>query len=143
MATCWQVSRGNVWSCPVSTTGFGVRGRQISKMLEKAARMVGMWTRLQNKVGSEDPASLLDKLYLGCTQRAARTNQRIVEKNRTSFESVVSAGIMRFLARSKLQRTLRLRPTTWNLMRKSVSNIIEGEQRRKSSNYRKSLTPCV
>ena len=54
--------------------------------------MVGMRTRLQKKVGSEDPASLLDQVYLGCTQRAARTNQRIVA-SRTSFESVVSAGI--------------------------------------------------
>ena len=66
----------------------------ISNMFfKKAAKMVGMWTRLQKKVGSEDPASLLDQVYLGCTQRAARTNQRIDEKNRTLFESVVFAGI--------------------------------------------------
>ena len=106
--------------------------------------MLGMWTRLQKKVGSEDPASLLDQVYLGCTQRAARTNQRIVEKNRTLFESLVSAGIeMRNPARRKLQRTLLPRPTTWKLMRKSVSNKIAGEQVRRSSNFRKSDTLCV
>ena len=64
----------------------------VKNVKKKAARMVGTWTRLQNKVGSEDPASLLDQVYLGCTQRAAWTNQRIVA-SRTSFESVVSAGI--------------------------------------------------
>ena len=47
---------------------------------------------------------------------------------------------MRHPARSKFQRTLRPRPTTWKLMRKSVSNIIAGEQWRVTE---KSDTLCV
>ena len=65
----------------------------MENVKKKLPKWFYMWTRLQKKVGSEDPASVLDQVDLGCTRRAARRNPRIDEKNRTLFEFVVSAGI--------------------------------------------------
>ena len=102
--------------------------------------MVGVWTRLQKKVGSEDPASLLDQVYLGCTQRAARRNPRIVE-NRTSFESVVFAGI----AHAPLGKEQATTNTSCDMeahAKKRVQHYC-GRAGKEIEQFSKSLTPCV
>ena len=49
------------------------------------------WKVLMKHVDLGEPASLLDHVYLGCTQRECKTNEDIVEKYRNLFESRISA----------------------------------------------------
>ena len=43
-------------------------------------------------VDIEEPASFLDHVYLGCTQRECKPNEKIIEQHNKMFESRISAG---------------------------------------------------
>ena len=51
-----------------------------------------MWKVLNKKVDLGEPTSFLDHVYLECTQRHCEISKEIVDKDRTMFESRISAG---------------------------------------------------
>ena len=50
-----------------------------------------MWKLLNKEVDLGEPASFLNHVYLGCTQRQCETSKDIVDNCRTMFESRISA----------------------------------------------------
>ena len=64
----------------------------ISEWLERQQNMAPMWHKLMNKLDLDEPASFLDDVYLGCTQRECKPNEIIVEQYAQMFESRISAG---------------------------------------------------
>ena len=61
------------------------------KMAGKNSDKPKMWATLQNKVDLNDPVSFLDQVCLGCTQRAAQVNTRIVMEEQKMFSKLISA----------------------------------------------------
>ena len=45
----------------------------------------------------EEPTTLLDQVYLGCTQRECKQNMKIVQENKDLLESLISAGTIKQL----------------------------------------------
>ena len=56
-----------------------------------------MRDKLMKQVQLEQPAPLLDHIYLGCTQRECKLNLKIVRENKDSFESLISPGTIKQL----------------------------------------------
>ena len=54
-----------------------------------------MWHKLMKQVDLEEPTPLLDQVYLGCTQRECKPNQKIVQENKTLIESLISASTVK------------------------------------------------
>ena len=50
-----------------------------------------MWKVLNKEVDLGEPASFLDHVYLGCTQRQCEIREYIVDNYRAMFESRISA----------------------------------------------------
>ena len=63
----------------------------IKKWLERKQNMAPMWKNLMKNVDLDEPTSLLDHVYLGCTQRECKLNEIIIEQYREMFESRISA----------------------------------------------------
>ena len=51
-----------------------------------------MWAHFQNKVDLEDPASQLDQVYLGCIERAAQVNARLVMDIQKLFSKFIGTN---------------------------------------------------
>ena len=51
-----------------------------------------VWNKLMKDVDIEEPTSFLDHIYLGCTQRECKPNEKIIEQYNKMFESRISAG---------------------------------------------------
>ena len=62
------------------------------KMAGKKKIMAPIWKKLMESVDLYEPASFLDHVNLGCTQRECKPNEIIVEQYKEMFESRVSAG---------------------------------------------------
>ena len=52
--------------------------------------MAAMWKKLMKNVYTGEPTSLLDHVYMGCTQRECKPNETIVEQYTKMFESRIS-----------------------------------------------------
>ena len=50
-----------------------------------------MWEKLMKDVDILEPTKFLDHVYLGCTQRECKPNEKIGQYNKM-FESRISAG---------------------------------------------------
>ena len=48
-------------------------------------------------VDLEEPTSLLDQVYLGCTERSCKRNLNVVKVNKNSIEFLTSAGTIKQL----------------------------------------------
>ena len=62
------------------------------KLAGKKQNLDLMWKELNKEVDLGEPTSLLDHVYLGCTQRQCESSKDIVDNYRTMFESRISAG---------------------------------------------------
>ena len=62
------------------------------KLAGKKHNIDPMWKVLNKEVDLVEPTSFLDHVYLGCTQRQCEISKDIVDKERTMFESRISAG---------------------------------------------------
>ena len=62
------------------------------KMAGKKQNFVPMWKKLMKDVDIEEPTSFLDHVYLGCTQRECKPNEKIIGHYNEMFESRISAG---------------------------------------------------
>ena len=51
-----------------------------------------IWKKLMKDVDIEEPTSFLDHVYLGCTQREFKPNEKIIRQHNKMFESRISAG---------------------------------------------------
>ena len=51
-----------------------------------------MWKKLTKNVDIEEPTSSFDHVYLGCTQRESKQNEKIIEHYNKMFDSRISAG---------------------------------------------------
>ena len=63
----------------------------MTKLAGKKQNIDPMWKVLNKEVDLEEPTSVLDHVYLGCTQRQCEISQDIVDNYRTMFESRISA----------------------------------------------------
>ena len=61
-------------------------------MAGKKQNLAPMWKKLMKNVDNEEPTSFLDHVYLGCTQRERKPNEKINGQNNKMFESRISAG---------------------------------------------------
>ena len=62
------------------------------KMAGKKQNMAPMLKKVMKNVVLDEPTSLLDHVYLGCTQREFKPNEDIVKKRKDRFVSRISAG---------------------------------------------------
>ena len=94
------------------------------KMAGKKQNLDPMWKLLKKEVDLGEPTSLLDRVYLGCTQRECQISKDIVDIFRYLFESRVSAGGMEncFIQKNSKQR-FRLGPMIWKVMRRNVQQL--------------------
>ena len=58
------------------------------KMAGKKQNLALMWKKLMNDVDIEEPTSFLDYVYLGCTQRECKPNEKIIGQDNKMFEPV-------------------------------------------------------
>ena len=56
--------------------------------------MAPMWKKLMKNVNINEPASFLDHVHLGCTQRECKPNETLNEQYKKMSESRISAGAM-------------------------------------------------
>ena len=61
-------------------------------MAGKKQNLAPMWKKLMKDVDFEEPTSFLDHVYLGCTQRECKPNEKIIGQHNKMFESRISAG---------------------------------------------------
>ena len=62
------------------------------KMAGKKQSLAPMWKKLMKNVDIEDSTSFLDHVYLRCTQRECKPNEKIIEQYNKMFEARISAG---------------------------------------------------
>ena len=79
------------------------------KLAGKKQNIDPMWKVLNTEVDSGEPTSILDHVYLGCTQRQCQTSKDTVDNYRTMFESRISAGGL-----EKLPFPQNLRISSWS-----------------------------
>ena len=78
------------WECPYFHRRMPLLYVDDIKMARKTQNMPKMWAILQNNVGLDDAVSFTDQVYLGCTQRAAQVNNRIVMEKQKLFSKLIS-----------------------------------------------------
>ena len=61
------------------------------KLAGKKQNLDPMWKLLNKEVDLGEPTSILDHVYLGCTQRQCETSKDIVDNYRIMFDSRISA----------------------------------------------------
>ena len=61
-------------------------------MAGKKQNTAPMWKKLMKHVDLQEPTSLPDHAYLGCTQRECKPNEIIIEEFTKVCESRISAG---------------------------------------------------
>ena len=101
-----------------------------------------MWKLLNKEVDLGEPASFLDHVYLGCTQRQCEISKDTVDNYRTMFESRISAG-----RAEKLPFTQNLRISSWSYdmkghAKKCVERYCELANKTTQQLYKVS-TPCI
>ena len=69
------------------------------KMAGKKQNLAPMCWKLMKNVDIEEPTSFLDHVYLGCTQRECKPNEKIIGQYNKMFESRISVGANREITR--------------------------------------------
>ena len=90
----WPKSWSSMEACSYTVRkGFfsSVRVDNI-KLAGKKQNPDPMWKLLKKEVDLGEPTSVLDHVYLGCTQRQCEISKNTVDSYRTMFESRISAG---------------------------------------------------
>ena len=64
----------------------------ILQMPGKKQNMAPVWKKLMNNVDTGEPTSFLDHVYLGCSQRECKQNEKILGRYAKMFESRISVG---------------------------------------------------
>ena len=101
-----------------------------------------MWKVPNKEVDLGEPTSILDHVYLGCTQRQCQISKDMVDNYRTMFESRISAG-----ATDKLPFPQNLRISSWSCdmeghAKNCVDRYCELANKTTQQLYKVS-TPCI
>ena len=112
------------------------------KLAGKKQNIDPMWKVLDKEVDLGEPASFLDHVYLGCTQRQCEISKDIVDSYRTMFESRISAWGL-----EKLPFLQNLRISSWSYdmaghAKKCVERYCELANKTTQQLYKVS-TPCI
>ena len=106
-------------------------------------KMAGV-EKMMKHVDIDEPTSCLDHVYLGCTQRARKPNEIIVEQHTKMFESRIPAGATEKLPGwENLTHKRQRGPTTWKDMLKTALSGTVNRQTRKWSKVYKVSSPCL
>ena len=62
------------------------------KWMGKKQNLAPMWKKLTKNVVIKEPTLFVDNVYVGCTQRECKPNEKIIEWYNKMFESRISAG---------------------------------------------------
>ena len=113
-----------------------------TKLAGKKQNLDPMWKLLNKEVDLGEPASFLDHVYLGCTQRQYEVSKNTVDNHRTMFESRISAGGV-----EKLPFFQNLRISSWSYdmaghAKKCVKRYCELANKTTQQLYKVS-TPCI
>ena len=101
-----------------------------------------MWKLLNKEVDLGEPTSFLDHVFLGCTQRQCEISKDIVDKNRTMFESGISAGGTEKLPYSEIFRISSWSYDMEGLAKKCVEQYCELANKTTQQLYKDS-TLCI
>ena len=71
------------------------------KLAGKKQNLDSMWKVLNKEVDLGEPTSVLEHVYLGCTQRECQISKNIVDSHRNMFESRISASATEKLSETK------------------------------------------
>ena len=94
-------------------------------MAGKKQNLAPMWKKLMKNVDIEEPTSLLDHVFLGCTQRECKSNERIIEQYHKMFESRITVGATEnYQDWKSFVQKLQRGPTTWKDTPESAWNGI-------------------
>ena len=92
------------------------------KLAGKKQNIDPMWKVPLKQVESGEPTSILDHLYLGCTQRQCEISKDIVDNYRTMLGSRISAG-----RTEKLPYSENFRISSWSYdMEGHAEKYVEG-----------------
>ena len=108
------------------------------RMARKKLNLAPMWKKLIKDVDIEEPTSFLDHVYLECTQRECKANEKIVGQYNKMFESRISAGATEKLPGWDKPRA---RTSAWSCdveghARKCVERYFELANKKRSNNAR-------
>ena len=112
------------------------------KLAGEKQNLDSMWNVLNKEADMGEPTSLLDHVYLGCTQRQCELSKDIVDNYRTMFESRISAVRV-----EKLPIPKNLRISSWSYdmegyAKKCVERHCELANKTTQQLYKVS-TPCI
>ena len=100
-------------------------------------KLVG-WKKLMKVVNLDEPASFLDHVYLGCTQRECKPNETVIEQYTRMFESRIFAGATdKYLCGKSLTQKQLHGPMIWKDTPQNVWKSTTNLRTRKLSNYTK------
>ena len=98
------------------------------KMTGKKQTMALMWKKLMKIVDLDRPTSFLDHVYLGCTQRECKENEKVIDQHRAMFESRIYAGATEKLPYQGVKNLTQRRsrgPAIWKDMPKNALRYCE------------------
>ena len=114
------------------------------KMIRKKQNSALILKKLMNYVDMEEPTSFLDHIFIGCTQRECKPNEKIIGQYNKMFESRIFAG-----ANAKLPRwdKPRAKTSAWSYdmeghARKCVERYCELANKKTKQLYKVSH-PCL
>ena len=89
-------------------------------------------------VDLDKPTSFLDHVYLGCTQRECKENEKVIDEHRAMFESRIYAGATEKLPYQGVKNLTQRRsrdPTVWKDMPKNALKDISNWRTNRQSSY--------
>ena len=115
----------------------------IIMLARKKQNIDPMWKVLNKQVHLGEPASFLDHVYLGFTQRQCETSKDIVDNYRTMFESRISCRELRKKLRARKNWVFLRGPTIWKIMSRNVRNVFGEFTNKTTQQLYKVSTPCL
>ena len=88
--TVWKSSDGD-WLGKSTKLGMLV-GSKKTKVILIEAEFSSYMKKLMKNVNKVEPTSFLEHVYLGCTQRECKPNEKIIGQYNKMFDSRISAG---------------------------------------------------
>ena len=113
------------------------------KLSGKKQNISPTWKILMKDVDLGEPATFLDHVYLGCTQRECQTSKDFVDNYRSMFESRIPAGTVENYQKQEPHRNLMPKqyldgPMTWKVMQRNAWKDIANWRIKQRNNKTKS-----
>ena len=96
---------------------WGFRFSSWTKLLRTPLNLALLWKKLMKDVDIEEQTLFLDHVYLGCTQRECKPNDKFIGQYNKMFESCISAGVIgNYQDGTNLVQKVQRGPATWKEM---------------------------